>query len=289
MPLLDRLKSQMDRRSLRFVLTVAANQLALLARHGVRRIFYDDGIWIHQTTHGYFAYHHPYIRLDMVGLDTWARTVFLRNYQPKPGDVILDIGAGAGEEVLTFSRAVGQRGRVLCVEAHPRTFRCLQKLVEYNRLENVIPIHCAVSEPGCTETLIQDSSEYLRNRVGATKGFRVPARAIDSIIGEFGLTQIHFLKMNIEGAERLAIRGMTETIQRTRTLCICCHDFLADICGDDLLRTREVVTEFLRQNGMRVANECSTNSLPYVREQVWAYDEPCRRAETLQISEPSRF
>lgn len=127
MPFLDRLKSQLDRRTLRFFLTLAANQLAIMARHGVQRIFYDDGIWIHQTTDGHFACHHPYIRLNMAGLDTWARTVFLRNYQPKPGDVILDIGAGAGEEALTFSRAVGSSGRVICVEAHPRTFRCLQK------------------------------------------------------------------------------------------------------------------------------------------------------------------
>lgn len=96
--------------------------------------------------------------------------------------------------------------------------------------------------------------------------------------------QIDFLKMNIEGAERLAIRSMTETIQRTRTLCICCHDFLADICSEDLLRTRQAVKEFLRQNGMRVADECSINALPYIREQVWAYGEPivARRRVTSQ-------
>src|SRR5215471_16185569 len=47
-----------------------------MARHGVQRIFYDHGIWIHQTTRGYFGYHHPYIPLNMEGLDTWARTVF---------------------------------------------------------------------------------------------------------------------------------------------------------------------------------------------------------------------
>ena len=164
--------------------------------------------------------------------------------------------------MLTFSRAVGDSGRVICVEAHPRTFRCLQKLVEYNRLENVIPIHCAVAEPGCEETIIQDSSEYLRNRVGGTRGFRIPARTIDSIVVELGLTRIHFLKMNIEGAERLAILGMTETIQRSQTFCICCHDFLADVCGDDLLRTREAVTEFLRQNDLRVVQESEPGTLP---------------------------
>jgi FkbM family methyltransferase len=273
MPLLDHLKSQLDRRPLRFFLTMIANHLAIMARHGVQRIFYDDGIWIHQTTHGYFAYHQPYIRLDMAGLDTWARTVFLRNYQPRPGDVILDIGAGAGEEVLTFSRAVGGDGKVICVEAHPRTHRCLQKLIEYNQLTNAAAIHCAVSEPGCTETVIQNSEEYLRNRVGGTEGFRVPARTIDSIVGEFGLTQVHFLKMNIEGAERQAIRGMVETVRRTQALCVCCHDFLADICGDELLRTRQLVSDFVLQHGLQIFEEDGQHALPYVREQLWAHND----------------
>jgi FkbM family methyltransferase len=162
----------------------------------------------------------------MERLDTWARTVFLRNYRPQLGDIILDIGAGAGEEVLTFSRAVGNKGRVICIEAHPRTFHCLQKLIEYNRLENVVAIQCAVSKPG-TETVIQDSNEHLRNRVGGTEGFRVAARAIDSIAAELGLAQIHFLKMNIEGAERLGIQGMVETLPRTQaTICLVAADRL---------------------------------------------------------------
>ena len=81
------------------------------------------------------------------------------------------------------------------------------------------------------------------------------------------------MKMNIEGAERLAIRGMREGLPRTHTLCICCHDFLADICGDDLLRTREAVTEFLEENHMRVKQENGPGVLPYVRERVWAFNQ----------------
>ena len=48
-------------------------------------------------------------------------------YQPKPGDTVVDVGAGMGDDTLVFSRMVGPSGRVFSFEAHPDTFRCLQK------------------------------------------------------------------------------------------------------------------------------------------------------------------
>jgi FkbM family methyltransferase len=94
------------------------------------------------------------------------------------------VGAGVGEEALTFSRAVGERGKVICIEAHPRTYRCLEKLAHYNRLENVIPIHQAVTETSCGTAMIEDSDAYLRNRLNPAKGIPVPAATIDTIHSE---------------------------------------------------------------------------------------------------------
>jgi hypothetical protein len=85
-------------------------------------IFYEDGVWVHQTLHGFFVYPHPYIRLDLERFEALTQHNFFWGYRPRAGDTILDIGAGLGEETLTFSRAVGDQGQVICVEAHPRTF-----------------------------------------------------------------------------------------------------------------------------------------------------------------------
>lgn len=40
---------------------------------------------------------------------------------------------------------------------------------------------------------------------------------------------MNFLKMNIEGAEQLAIKGMLWLIERTQHVAIACHDFIADM------------------------------------------------------------
>src|SRR5258707_6922154 len=58
-------------------------------------------------------------------LDFW-----FGNYQPNPGDVIVDIGAGRGEDVLPFAREVGPAGKVIAVEAHPATFKHLLRFCD---------------------------------------------------------------------------------------------------------------------------------------------------------------
>lgn len=272
MPFVDRVKTTLNCRPLRSFLLSLVNQLAKGQGNGVQRISYDDGVWIHQTADGYFAYHQPFVRLNLQRLDLLARTNFFWGYEPKPGDVIVDVGAGVGEETLTFSRAVGAQGRVVCLEAHPRTYRCLEKLVDYNRLTNVIALHRAVTEPARAEALIEDSQQYLGNRSDTSKGIRVAATTLDAVTRQLELGRIHFLKMNIEGAERLAIQGMAETLQCTEVLCICCHDFLADASGDTTLRTRELIRRSLGQSGMQVVSRSGEALPPYLCDQLWGYN-----------------
>lgn len=87
------------------------------------------------------------------------------------------------------------------------------------------------------------------------------------------MARIHFLKMNIEGAERFAIRGMRETLRQTEALCVCSHDFLADAGGEDGLRTKGLVGESLRECAFRVVRRPEPNLAPYVRDRVWGYNQ----------------
>ncbi len=155
MTLANRVKTWLDRESLRPIVAPVSSQLAKFHGVGVRAIFCDQGIWMHQTSHGFFAYHQPYVRLDLAKMDAAAQAHFFWGYHPRLGDVVMDVGAGVGEETLTFSRAVGPGGRVICMEAHPRTLRCLEKLIEYNHLTNVTAVHEAATEPSCAVATIR--------------------------------------------------------------------------------------------------------------------------------------
>ena len=220
MILVQEVKTLLNRRWLRPVLGPLASGLARGKGNGAQKIFCDDGIWMHQTSSGYFAYREPFVRSNLEQLDAFAKSVFFWGYRPRAGHVIVDVGAGGGEEVLPFSHAVGEHGQVISIEAHPETFRCLQKLVQYNRLGNVTAIQQAVSEPSGEVATIEDGRHYLRNRVGGGRGIPVMATTLDAVHQKQGLGRIHFLKMNIEGAERFAIRGMAKIQRETEVLCV---------------------------------------------------------------------
>jgi FkbM family methyltransferase len=186
--------------------------------------------------------------IDGLNSDLW-----LYKYLPSNGDTIIDVGAGTGWETLSFSRSVGVTGRVISVEAHPKTFRCLSRMCEKNRLENVTLIQAAIVDREC-EVVLSDSEEHEANSITSVgSGIRVEGTTLDNIFWSQGLSHVDFLKMNIEGAEKLALHGMGEMIKRTKNVCISCHDFLADEGGSNELRTRASVVTFLEQCGFVVS------------------------------------
>ena len=272
MPFLHSAQALLGRNGPHFLLAPVATRFARWYARGVTAIFRDDEIWMHETSTGYFAYPKPYVRLDMARLNEFTRSVYWWGYQPSAGDTIVDVGAGVGEEALMFSRAVGAKGRVICIEPHPQTFRCLEKLVQYNRLENVSAIQQAVGETALGVTTIEDSARYLSNRSTGQLGIPVLATTLDRIVEQQGLSRIHFLKMNIEGAERFAIRGMEETSKRTEVVCVSCHDFLADRGGDANFRTKRGVLEFLRTRGFEIRERLEPMLPAFVRCQVWGFN-----------------
>jgi FkbM family methyltransferase len=181
--------------------------------------------------------HGPYAHHDI------PSELWYRSYKPSQGDVIVDVGAHVGTDTLFFSRSVGPTGRVLSIESHPRICHLLELNVLANKVRNVEVINCAVSDTDGHVTVNLDDIS-----VGSTVfdgAESVQCKSLDSILS--GTSQIDFLKMNIEGYERLALQGGRQVLSRTRHVVIACHDFL-DIDGDarfysTLNETKEILEE----------------------------------------------
>ncbi|MFG1675952.1 FkbM family methyltransferase [Micromonospora sp. NPDC049282] len=203
--------------------------------------------------------------------DRAAEDVFLHGYRPRPGDTVLDVGAGVGSEVRLLSRLVGPQGRVVAVEGHPRTFRCLRRAVALNGLSNVTLVSCAVvDEPG-TVRLDEHDQTHLRNALTSdgTDGVEVPGRTLAEIISTLGLDRVDLLKMNIEGAELPALRGSSDALRHVRNLAVSCHDFLAEEPGREWQRTFKGVTELLREAGYSIRTR-PDDPRPWVPYYVYA-------------------
>ncbi len=160
----------------------------------------------------------------------------------KPGMVVLDIGAHVGYYTRLSAELVGKTGRVVAVEPHPRTFEVLQRNTK--NLRNVTLVQTAVAEEESTaelydylmmsasgslhydETLLEtqragvgssDVAPRIKEEFPVEK-FTVRTVRIDDLLREQGIQQIDFVKMDIEGAEISALRGMRNTIERSTNL-----------------------------------------------------------------------
>jgi FkbM family methyltransferase len=189
-------------------------------------------------------------------------------YRPREGDLIVEVGAGKGEDTVTFSQYAGASGRVIAVEAHPITYRCLRMFCELNRLQNVTSLNYAVAgKPG--PVTIGSMEGWQANRIGdpGTNALAVEGITLDEIVASERLERIDFLKMNIEGAEAAAIKGMSKTLKITRAVCIACHDFRA-LAGDgDDFRTKRLIQESIKAAGFEIISRDS-DPRPYISDQV---------------------
>lgn len=195
--------------------------------------------------------------------------VFLWGIDLEPGAVIVDVGAGLGTEVPTFSAIAGQGGLVLAIEAHPRTSTFLEANVATNHLHNVQVIQVAATDQPGTSWITDDSDAHIGNSLVTENGeIQVATDTIDALLRSRSIDHVDLLKMNIEGAEGAALRGARETLANTKHICVGCHDFKADRTGNDVLRTRDQVILLLENAGFRLRFR-PTDPRPWIRD--WVY------------------
>lgn len=242
-----------DRRPFRPLLAMATSQLA-----GQNLGFeYDGSFWLYRTgghalphTRNFAFYKDDIERLPRIMkryIDE-ANDCWFHLYKPCLGHTIVDVGAEIGSDTIVFSEAVGPAGKVYAIEAHPQTYQLLLSTCAANSLSNVIPLQMAVADkPGTVHISIEAGIE---SNFLCDDGEPVEADSLDNMLRD--VPRIDLLKMNIEGAERLAILGMDETIMKTRHLAIACHDFVGAQTGNDWFNTRALVETYLTERGFEV-------------------------------------
>ena len=127
-----------------------------------------------------------------------------------PGDVVLDVGAHIG----TFSLAAAAAGcHVLAIEASPVNADLLRRSVHRNGFHGVRVVSAAVSdEPGTVQFCPIGPWGTVTNGRASALAREVPAVTIDELLFELGMPTPKFVKMDIEGSEIKALRGMTNML-----------------------------------------------------------------------------
>jgi FkbM family methyltransferase len=204
----------------------------LLAAVGV----FDDGRWkgapqrvIRGKLHGY--------RMRL-GLSEWSerQTYFLGRYFDlgtqhflmhalAPGDTLIDVGGNIGMITLLGAHRVGPAGKVITFEPNPEAADRIAETLRENGIGNVTLHRVALSDQPGRFTLsvitahtgmgtLAEVEEQHKPLVSARH--EVEVMRGDDVIGPTPLPGAVTMKMDIEGFEFRALRGMIQTLRRYR-------------------------------------------------------------------------
>jgi FkbM family methyltransferase len=178
----------------------------------------------------------------------------------KPGDVVLDIGANHGFYSLIAAPRISPGGHVYAFEPSKNFYELIMASVSVNGLGDIVSVaNLALGDSDGDVTLtfdrhwsgaahVETGRAYGTNADTATGLERetVKCVSLDNYLGG-KLDKVDVIKMDIEGAEGLALKGMSKFIDRSRNL-----KMMIEFCPNMMARFEcdaNFVVQFLESRG----------------------------------------
>lgn len=172
----------------------------------------------------------------------------------RPDDVFFDIGADIGFVALQVARRVWQ---VVAFEPDPTHAVRVETNIGLNQMDNIQLIRWAVSDQAGEVQLHGSGLESYGASIFATRSagiIRVPANTIDDALANSELPVPDVVKIDIEGAEILALRGMQPLLraeQRPRVLFIEVYGLILERFGS----SKDEVVDLVLRYGYRIGQQ----------------------------------
>jgi FkbM family methyltransferase len=137
--------------------------------------------------------------------------------------IVLDIGANIGLHSIYFA-SLAKDGWVLSFEPSLTTFSFLARNVA--NISNIVPINLAVSDEGKIASFYHTSDnaysslmDTKRKEVVSVK--KVPCMRVDDVVSGLHFDRVDFVKIDVEGLEFEALKGMSEVISKYQPVIFC--------------------------------------------------------------------
>jgi FkbM family methyltransferase len=138
----------------------------------------------------------------------------------KEGDLFIDIGANIGSLACNAMKIVGDKGKVICFEPHPKVYKHLLKNIKLNSNGcEVIALNKAVSNKSKVGYL-SDSKMDDQNTI-SDSGIQIEMVTSEDILS-YGIIDraINLLKIDVEGHEMDVLMGIESLLPQVENLYI---------------------------------------------------------------------
>ena len=123
-----------------------------------------------------------------------------------PGSVVYDIGANVGYFSLLAAALAGDPGKVYAFEPLPRNITFLQRHKDLNSMDTIEIIEAAVSDRSGMASFDMGASTAM-GRIAEEGELKVKMVCLDELLSEGKIDPPDFMKVDVEGAEFLALSG----------------------------------------------------------------------------------
>jgi FkbM family methyltransferase len=182
---------------------------------------------------GFMGWHANRYDLSAVGLEATVEvapinvvyTFLLEEYRHpdhpqsgvRAGDVVIDGGACYGDTALYLAAHAGANGRVLAFEVLPEHLVLLRDNLAANPvIGGRVGVHEEALWSSMGTTLELHANGPGTTVTPGTGAATAPSRSIDSLVDTGVVDRIDFIKLDVEGAERQALRGAEQVLRQFR-------------------------------------------------------------------------
>lgn len=163
-------------------------------------------------------------------LDVGRQIIHTQSFEPyvastlkdilKSGDVFVDLGANIGYFSLMASTLVGPIGKIISFEPNVRNVGLFYASIIENNIKNIVVMPVAASDTAQIHKLQSfGSNGFLGAPTPSQSGVQyIQSVVLDEIL--FSVPRIDAIKMDIEGFEPFALRGMLKLIEKHKPIIV---------------------------------------------------------------------
>ncbi len=159
------------------------------------------------------------------GAHDWA-PIFALEKLVQSGQCLIDVGANQGEYTLWAARKIGPKGKVYSFEPLSTMYYQLQKNIRINKgfdsFIKAIPLGLS-DKPGNLKLFSSDLyNEGVNTLFPSTSETtfleEITLNTLDNEVSRLGISQLDFIKIDVEGAELFVLRGAIETLKKFKPI-----------------------------------------------------------------------
>ena len=170
------------------------------------------------------------------------------------GSIFVDAGANIGAYTVLASSLIGEKGKVIAIEMIPTTSTILKQHIDINQCDNVTIKNVALSShPNQTVSAFVPNNKYGMASISNShktqniEEIKVKTDTLDNILEPY--SHIDLLKLDIEGAELLALFGCIKSIDKIESIIFESHT------------QSRAITRFLEDRGFNVSSLSSRDMI----------------------------